>query len=212
VNVPGLVQKQRPAREMLVSLRYAVDKIPPVTRVRSTLLRSSLVALEKQGLLDAYRGHLPPDVREAILGIVPGTWIETELAVSHYRAIDSLDLKLAEQIALGGAVGTSVQGLLVGTLVRLARGMGMTPWTGVGQYVRIWDRLFIGGDLEVEKVHRAEALVTMYGLPLFAIPYFRVAMRGLQETGLSAIWTKRRAHVIEAASSGTMLSCRITWG
>jgi hypothetical protein len=52
----------------------------------------------------------------------------------------------------------------------------------------------------------------MYGLPLFAIPYFRVAMRGLQETGLSAIWTKRRAHVIEAASSGTMLSCRITWG
>lgn len=211
ISMPSLAEKRSPAREMVVSLRHAVDKVPAVTRVRSTLLRSSLMALERQGLTDAYRENLPAEVRDEILGVVPGTWVEIGLAMAHYRAIDSLQLKLADQLALGGAVGTSVQGLLVGTMMRVARGVGLTPWTGVGQYARIWDRLFVGGDLEVEKVHRAEAVVTMYGLRLFGVPYFRVAMRGLQQTGLSAIWTSRKAHVVEAASSETMLSCRISW-
>ncbi len=209
--MPALAQKRSAPREMVVPLRFPVDKIPRVTRVRSTLLRSSLLALERQGLLDAYREKLSRDVRDAVLGVVPGTWVETELALAHYRAVDGLELRVSEQIALGGAVGTSVQGLLIGTMVRVARGIGLTPWTGVGQYARIWDRLFVGGDLEVEKVNKREAVVAMYGLPLFEIPYFRTAMRGLQQAGLSAIWTRRKAHVTEVAHSETMLTCRVSW-
>ena len=94
--MPSLAAKSSPAREMVVPLRYALDKIPPVTRVRSTLLRSSLMALERQQLFDGYRERLSADVRDDILGVVPGTWVEIELAQAHYRAIDALQLSVAD--------------------------------------------------------------------------------------------------------------------
>jgi hypothetical protein len=204
-------QSLRPRGEKVIPLRYAANKIPPVTRVRSTLVRSSIRTVEQRGFLPAYMGHLPADVREMVLDVVPGNWVEIDVALAHYRAIDKLGLSVSEQLSMGGAVGNNVQGLLVGTLMRLARGVGLTPWSGVGQYVRIWDRLFLGGDLEVEKASEKEAIVTMHGLRLFSVPYFRVAIRGLQQAGLTAIWSYRRVTATELACSSTMLSCRLTW-
>jgi hypothetical protein len=209
--MPAPAKSIHPPREVVVPLRFAIDKVPPVTSVRGTLLRSSLMALDGQGRLDAYREQLPRDMHDAVFGVVPGTWVDVALALAHYRAIDSLNLTIGEQLALGGAVGTSVQGLLVGTMLRIARGVGLTPWSGVGQYARIWDRLFMGGDLQVERVHASEGIVTMYGLSLFSVPYFRVALRGLQQKGLSAIWAWRKLYVTELSSSNTMLTYRVSW-
>jgi hypothetical protein len=69
----------------------------------------------------------------------------------------------------------------------------------------------MGGDLLVEKVAEREAAVTMYNLSLLGVPYFRVAVRGLQESGLSAIYSWKKIHVIEVSSTDTSAKYRLTW-
>lgn len=192
-------------------LRSLPQQVPPVTRVRTTLVVSSRLALEARGLIPAYTEQLSPADRSALDNLVAGRWLGVDVALAHYRAVDRLGLPLSEQIALGSDVGTRIQGTLVATLLRMAQGLGLTPWTSVGQYARIWDRLFMGGDLLVEKLGEREAAVTMYNLSLLAVPYFRVAVRGLQESGLSAIYSWKKIHVIELSSTDTSARYRLTW-
>lgn len=193
-------------------LRSSPHDITPVTRVRSTLVHSSRRALETHGLLGAYTERLSLTDRAALEHLAPGRWIGIELAMAHYRAVDALRLPVSEQVALGGNVAGIIQGTLVATLLGMAsRGLGLTPWTGVNQYARIWDRLFMGGDLMVEKLGEREALVTMYKLPLLGIPYFRVALRGVQERGLSAIYSWHKLHVSELSSAEASAKYRLTW-
>jgi hypothetical protein len=197
--------------EVVVPLRNAPSDIPPVTRVRTTLIHSSRRALGERGLLARYCQRLEPSDRAALHQLIPGRWISIELAHAHYRAIDGLALPTSEQVALGSAVGPHVQGTLVATLMRMAQRLGLTPWTSVNQYARIWDRLFIGGDLLVEKVGEREACVTMYNLSLLEVPYFRVALRGLQEAGLSAIYSWKKIHVSELGVMGLSVKYRLAW-
>jgi hypothetical protein len=197
--------------EIVVPLRNPPQDIPPVTRVRTTLVHSSRRALQNRELLPVYRAQLSSADRAALEGVVPGRWLGIELAISHYRAIDALNLPTSEQLALGGGVAEIIQSTLIATLLRMARGLGLTPWTGVNQYARIWDRLFMGGDLLVEKFGPREAVVTMYKLPLLGIPYFRVALRGLQERGLSEIYSWHKLHVTELSSSESSAKYRLTW-
>ncbi len=201
----------RPPAEVVVPLRNLPSQVPPVTRVRTTLVFSSRLALEARGLIPAYSEGLAPTDKSALENLVAGRWLGIDLALAHYRAIDRLRLPLSEQVALGSDVGKRIQGTLVATLLRMAQGLGLTPWTGVSQYARIWDRLFMGGDLLVEKLGEREAAVTMYNLSLLGVPYFRVAVRGLQESGLSAIYSWKKIHVIEVASTDTSAKYRLTW-
>ena len=192
-------------------LRSLPGQVPPVTRVRTTLVVSSRLALEARGLIPAYGEQLSPADRSALDNLVAGRWLGIDLALAHYRAIDRLGLPISEQVALGSDVSKRIQGTLVATLLRMAQGLGLTPWTSVGQYARIWDRLFMGGDLLVEKLGEREAAVTMYNLSLLAVPYFRVAVRGLQESGLSAIYSWKKIHVVELSSTDTSAKYRLTW-
>ena len=192
-------------------LRNAPNDIPPVTRVRTTLVLSSRRALTERGLFARYSERLAPADRTILDNIIAGRWVPIDVALSHYRAIEALALPTSEQVALGGAVGNQIQGTLVATLLRMAQGLGLTPWTGVQQYARIWDRLFLGGDLLVEKIGEREAAVTMYNLSLLEVPYFRVALRGLQESGLSAIYSVSRIHVVELGVMGLSVKYRLTW-
>ena len=202
----------RPPGEVVVPLRCAVADIPPVTRVRSTLVCASRQALEQRGLLASYAAKIGPEQRSALETAVPGRWLEIELALAHYRAIDALELTMSDQLGLGGSVGTSVHGTLVATMVRMAQGLGLTPWTGVNQYARLWDRLFMGGGLMVEKLGERDALVSMYNLSLLSVPYFRNALRGLQENGLSTIWRWSKLRVSEVpATNDTSAKYRLNW-
>jgi hypothetical protein len=202
----------RPPPEIVVPLRTSPHDITVVTRVRTTLVHSSRRALEKRELLAPYSARLTSAERSALENVMPGRWLATDLAMAHYRAVDALQLPLSVQLALGGSVADIIQGTLVATLLRMAsQGLRLTPWTGVNQYARIWDRLFMGGDLMVEKLGPREAVVTMYKLPLLGIPYFRVAMRGVQEIGLSAIYSWHKLHVSELGSTESSAKYRLTW-
>jgi hypothetical protein len=196
-------------RESMVALRHPRERIPPVARVRSTMVISSLRGLGERGLLDAYRERLPAAFHEPILGAIAGEWLGIEVATAHYRACDALGLTVPEQVAMGASVGDALNGTFLGAIVRMARGAGVTPWLALKQYARLWDRIFDGGDVEIDKLGPKEALIQMHGLTLFSIPYIRVAMRGMHQTGFMLFCTK--CYMTDLASSSTRHAYRAAW-
>jgi hypothetical protein len=151
----------------------------PVTHVRSTLLASSVQILRAKNSFDAYLKALPAAHHATVLEAVIGSWIPLSVAVAHYTAANSLGLPMQEQFENGRVVAERIQNSLLGTLVRAAKGAGVTPWTGLAQFQRLWDRLLQGGSGAVYKLGPKEARVEAHGIALVSIPYFRNAWRGM---------------------------------
>jgi hypothetical protein len=196
-------------REPVVPLRHPRGQAPLVTRVRSALLLSSVRSLRARGLFDSYLQRLPSALHEPILGAVAGTWIDVDIAAAHYRACDALNLTVTQQLEMGGAVGDAISGTFLRTAFNIARTAGVTPWTALKQYTKLWERIFDGGDVEVDKLGPKEALVQMYGLPLFSIPYIRVAVRGMHQTGFMLFCTK--CYMTDLGSTPTSHAYRAAW-
>jgi hypothetical protein len=204
-----LVQEPNSVRETFVPLRYPPHEVPPVTRVRSTLVVSSVRELARCGRLEDYRAALPARLHPVILEALAGSWLDVNDVADHYRAVSTLDLPLAQQIAAGKAVGTAMQGYLIGPGTRPEPRAKASPWTVLRNARRTWDRIYVGGDVLVEKVGPTEAIRTMYGLSLNNIPYFRTATRSLLQLGI-ARWCERCV-VSEIESTHVTLSLRISW-
>jgi hypothetical protein len=207
VGLPARIADR--ARESIVALRHPRESIPPVARVRSTMVISSLRGLRERGRLDAYRERLPAAFHEPILGAVAGAWLGIDVATAHYRACDALGMTVPEQVAMGGSVGDALNGTFLRTVVRMARGAGVTPWLVLKQYARLWDRIFDGGDVEIDRLGPKEALIQMHGLSLFSIPYIRVAMRGMHQTGFQLFCSK--CYMTDVASGATQHAYRAAW-
>jgi hypothetical protein len=180
-----------------------------VTHVRSSAIVSSQGLLEPSGRRPAYSEALPANVRSAVLGILPGTWILVDVALEHYRAIDALGLTATEQYELATGAGEKMQGALTGTILRMSKEIGVTPWFLLPHSQRIWDRVCRGGDVEVDRVGPKEATIVMHGLPLFISPYFRLAIRSVLQAGLS-LWSSR-CYVTEVSWTPTGATFREAW-
>jgi hypothetical protein len=196
-------------REWVLSLRQPEDRIRPVTQVRSSPVVTAQGLLRASGRIEAYTQNLAPEARPAVFGVVPGAWIPVETALAHHRAIDALRLPASEQIALATASGEKMQSALTGTILRMSREVGVTPWLLLPHSQRLWDRICRGGDISIEKVGPKEAIVRMYGLSLLSTTYFRVAIRYVLQSGLS-LWCSR-AYVTEVTRSPTTVTFREAW-
>ncbi len=165
--------------------------------------------LRDMGKRAEYEEGLDADHRTAVLGVVPGSWIPVETALAHHRAIDSLRLPPSEQIALATGSGEKMESALTGTILRMSREVGVTPWVLMPHGQRIWDRICRGGDMSVERIGPKEAVVRMYGMPLYVSPYFRVASRYVLQNSLSH-WCSR-CYVTEVAWTPTTITFREAW-
>ncbi len=190
---------------VIVKLPVSPSALPPLTRVRSTLVVSSLRALEEQGLVDRYFRLLPATLAPDVRGAIAGTWLPVDLAVAHYRACDALGLTISEQIEMGRRVGDKIQGTLLGTLVTMAKQAGVGPWTFLERLDRLYERLAVGGGIAVTRVADKDALVDIYRVPTFEIPYFAIAYRGVIQGICDLFCTK--AYV----KPGRLVSERMTY-
>jgi hypothetical protein len=82
------------------------------------------------------------------------------------------------QVALGRAVGKKVESSLLGTTVRLARGVGVTPYTLFPHFQRMWDRTFDGGAVAIYGMGPKEVEFQSLKTPLYTSRFFRNGMRG----------------------------------
>jgi hypothetical protein len=161
-----------------------VTPLHPVTHVRSTLLQSSLHTLRGRGHFEAYVAELEASYHDDILHTLAPTWLPIRAGVAHYRACDALSLHADELLAIGSAVGDRIQGTFMRTLTQSARAAGLTPWTLLTHFRRLWDRLFQGGSVSLARVGPKDALIEVRCAVLPRFEYFRHAFCGVVSAGV----------------------------
>jgi hypothetical protein len=155
------------------------DRIVPVRHARSTVLLGSIASIRESGRFERYAASIVPEHRDALLQAVAGTWIRVEVARSHYSACDSLGLSPEQEVDLGRGIFRRTGDTMFGTVIRLAKGAGATPWTLLPQLQRFWERGYDGGGLCVQKLGPKEARIELVQCSIVESRYFRNAVRGL---------------------------------
>lgn len=195
---------------VVVPFKGPRDAIPTATAVRSTLLTASVESVKKAGRMDQYVSLAPSGVREAIEFGVAGLWLPMEIAVGHYATVNALGFTEHEVVENGRSVGGRLNNTFLGVVIKLAGSAGTTPWLPLAQTGKLFERVFRGGGLQVERLGPKEARVEIVGLPLMASAYFRAALRGQILAGCELFC--KRAYVRDndrlTAHAGTF---RVSW-
>ena len=198
-------------QEIIVPLSSSRERLEPVSQIRSTVLTTSLKAIRERGHGDRYLALLPERHHETVRACFAGAWLPIEIGLAHYEACDALGLSLQEEFAIGKEVGLKIQGTFLGTMVKMAKAAGVTPWLCLSKYQRLYDRLFVGGGVIVTRLGPKEARIEGLKLPLARIPYFREAFRGLNEASVELFCTKAYVEEIKTLRTPVSLGYRISW-
>jgi len=168
-------------------------ELPPdvriATAVRSTLLQSSLIAVERLGLLDRYYSKLTDSEANAIRNLVVGQWNPMSLALAHYGAIEALGLSSAQAKENGRIVAEKVQ---VGFASIVFRGIGtaVTPIDALKRAPAFFSRVVDGGGVGVVQRGPKDARVEIVGIPVGRYEYVRFGWTGMFEATLSLLTYK----------------------
>jgi hypothetical protein len=179
--------------------------------IRSTVVISSRAALVADARFAAYEGHLLTAHREALRSAIAGTWLRFEIAVAHYAACEALALGAGAQLEMGRKTGGRVNGTLLGTIARLARSAGVTPWTLIEQLPRFWSRGFDGGEVKSEQLGPKEARITILEQPLMRFGYFRHGLAGTAEMQMSHFCSRAYVRVERCDPRTLATSYRYQW-
>jgi hypothetical protein len=196
-------------REIILPLRSAPGSIRRVTQVRGKLLVSSLASVKGVSRFDDYMRVCPPPTRAYFNEALAQEWAPIDVALGHYLALDRLELTPREQMSMGEEVARRVQVSILGTLARLSTSAGVTPWTALAQFQKLWDRIFDAGDVQVIKTGRKDAIVEAYANPLFASRFFCNACRGHVVVATQLFCTRSFAR--DFTKENERITIRVSW-
>lgn len=179
------------------------------SQVRGTLIASSLRSIRDRGRETDYIAQLPEAWRDLPLRAIAGAWLPLDAAFAHYRACDALGFSSSDQVQIGREVNDRVQRTLLGTLLRAARGAGVTPWVALLNVNKLTDRNYDGGGCCVTRLGPKDARAELAANPIFAVPYFRNATRGFWQAAAELFCT--RSYVNELAHTDSGITLRISW-
>lgn len=197
--------------EPFLPFRYPAATVRPTSKFRSTWLSSSVRSLKERGLLDKYLALLPREHHDVVVAPVVGVWLPVAVAEAHYDACDGLALPSREMVDIGLDVCRRVHDTILSTAVKLARGAGATPWTIYAQFQRLWDRIWIGGDVGVVKLGPKEARIEVIGWTCARSTYCRTAIRGVFQGLADMFCSKAYCHEVPALCSPSTLGFRMAW-
>lgn len=197
--------------ELVSSWPVLPVRAPPLAAVRSTIVSSGLAALRARSLETRYLSHLPRERHAAVESLIAGTWLPTDFAMAHYQACEEMNLPFEEALAIGTAVGARVHETLLGTVKKLAAAAGVTPWTALAQYDRLWQRTFDGGGFTITRTGPKDALVHITQMPLARFAYFRASYCGVNLAGLRLFATNAYVRLLPHGMSDHSYSFRASW-
>jgi hypothetical protein len=188
------------------------EKLGIATRIRTTLLVSSLQSLRRRGSFDTYMGLLPEEHHMTVNSMIAGQWVPMAVGVAHYEACQALGISQPEVVSIGREVGDKIHGTFLATMVRMAGQVGATPWTALSFVGRLYDRLFQGGGgATVIKLGPKDARVEFVGMPVARVPYYRMAMTGVFEVGTELFCRKAYVTDVAAECTDTLAVQHIAW-
>src|SRR6186713_144722 len=177
------------------------EAVGELSHVRGTLLASSMQSLRSRGLFERYSALLPDDLRDRVLNSVAGEWLASEIAIAHYSACDALGLSVEDQIGMGRDVSRRTHETFLGLIVKMARGVGVTPWVVFPKINSLYMRIFRGGGIEITRLGPNHAKVRTVGLTPLGIGYFRNAYLGMYEAGVSMFASNVEVRALSLAAS-----------
>ena len=180
------------------ALPHAIGEL---SHVRGTLLASSMQSLRSRGLFERYSALLPHSYRDRVLNSVAGEWLSTEIALAHYNTCDALGLSLEEQLGMGHDVSKRTHETFLGLIVKMARGMGVTPWVVFPKINSLYMRIFRGGSIQITRLGPKDAKVQTIGLTPLGITYFRNAYLGMYEAGVGMFASNVQVRPLPLAAS-----------
>ena len=189
------------------------DAIGELTHVRGTLLASSIQSLRSRGLFDRYAALLSHSYRDRVLNSVAGEWLGADIALAHYSACDALRLSVEDQVGMGREVSKRTHETFLGLIVKMARGIGVTPWVVLPKINSLYMRIFRGGGIQITRLGPKDAKVQTLGLTPLGISYFRNAYLGMYEAGVGmfASNVQVRPLSLAAAAPGKDFTLHLSW-
>jgi hypothetical protein len=198
--------------EIVLPFPSPVESLGMATEVRSTLIASSIESIRRRGAYDRYTKLLAQDHREAILTSVAGQWLPMASGLAHYRACEALGFTVEQQLSIGAEVSHKVHDTFLGVVVKMAKNAGVTPWTLLPKGNQLYSRLMNGGGgTQITRLGPKEARAELAGIPLLEVPYFRNAIRGLYQAGLSLFCTRAYVNEITRRGSPSYIALRVAW-
>ena len=183
--------------------------VVPTRHVRGALLVASRAQLREAGLFAAYVEHLPEAARRELDGVIAASWVPLETAHAHYRAADALGLAEPAIVSCTRGSGEKVHQVFLATTFRLVRTAGLTPWTAAPAASRIWERVFDGGGIGLQKLGPKEGRLVIVAHSLLRHRYHRVGLRAHTELALGLCclrgYVRETAHDPETGSMTLLL-------
>jgi hypothetical protein len=187
--------------------------LDPASEIRTTLIASSLQALRAHGHIERYQRLLPEQYRDKILQCIAGQWFPIAVGAAHYLACEGLGLSMEQQRAIGSDVSHRIHETFLGVVVKMAKGVGVTPWTALGRGNQLYARILRGGGTQMTKLGPKDAQIELGRLPLLEIPYFRTAALGMYQTAIGLFATRAHVRLVAAQSQtpGYLTTMHASW-
>jgi len=192
-------------------MRVPRNEVPPVKRIRSQWIASSLRAVRERSLMDKYLAKLPPERHLAIRSTPVHEWLPAETVVAHYAALDALALPTEDILNIGSSVVLHGHGKAIEVALKVIPTSVFNVFSVLGRADRLWDRAFDGGAPFVFRLGPKEARIDVVGLPFSHLHYPRVAIRGVI-TGVMRLLVKTvYVNDVTTFSTGNTLSYAVSW-
>jgi hypothetical protein len=186
------------------------NPIPLNTELRSTLLQSSLAAIDRLGLRDQYFANLPVEHHEAVKNIVIGTWIPIDVGLAHYDAINRLGLSSDQAHANGKLIADRVQSSFGKTVFR-SLGNAVSPLGALERTPAFFERMMKGGGVAIDQMGPKDARVEIHGSQMGQFSYVRHAWAGMFEGTLGLLTRKVYAREVTPRGQGDLVVIAISW-
>jgi hypothetical protein len=180
------------------------------TKIRSTVLSSSLSAIDALRLRSAYLAILPKEDHHAMQSLVVGEWVPMPLGISHYSAVDALGLSPEQARENGRRVADHVQKNYLVTMVKML-GLGITPWSILARAQSVLDRLLFGARVALYRTGPKDARVEIHGAQIAKFEYVRGGWAGMIEGGLDLVARKTYCRDVSAANAPSVAAYKVTW-
>jgi hypothetical protein len=197
--------------EVIVPLAASTGRAPAAIAVRSTLVVNSVSALREHGLLDQYLAGLPACEHERVLHLTAGAWEPVELALSHYRACDALDIADGVIDTIGYASGRNINETFLKVISRLSVEAGLSPWSVLSRSPQLIERIWRGTAAAVYKLGPKEARFEWHGQPLAPSRYFRVAFGAFLRATLEVSAKTVYVRLVPARCRDNLAVYRCSW-